>query len=257
MPDSIPEGWWLQKFTVVQDQWIYCTLYYCITSLPVYLNTVHGQCTTIVLDTSNIVYCLLLLMVARYSVVQNAAEDDDDDASKCTLPGVTKSPQNADATHYQRRSLPNRRTQMLPKCQRIYHHWLENKNPMISVQQMQNISLVAIFTMILFEQVLVLGYVIAAKLLAHMAGLHQSETKRIGLSKVYSEKRKKRQLRFHESHKNLINISPAFHHHYVVLKSQMMRIGQMTLQKQKIGEWKRTLKKRSQTYVTKQKRKWH
>ena len=56
--------------TVVQDQCTYCTLYYCITSLPVYLNTVHGRCTTVVLDTSNRVYCLLLLMVARYSVVQ-------------------------------------------------------------------------------------------------------------------------------------------------------------------------------------------
>ena len=57
--------------TVVQDQCTYGTLYYCITSLPVYLNTVHGQCTTVVLDTSNrVVYCLLILMVARYSVVQ-------------------------------------------------------------------------------------------------------------------------------------------------------------------------------------------
>ena len=57
--------------TVVQDQCTYCTLYYCITtSLPVsYFNTVHGQCITIVLDTSNILYCLLLLIVARYSVV--------------------------------------------------------------------------------------------------------------------------------------------------------------------------------------------
>ena len=62
---------------------------------------------------------------------------------------------------------------------------------MISVQQMQNISLVAIFTMILFEQVLVLGYVIAAKLLAHMAGLHQSETKRIGLSCVCIQKKER------------------------------------------------------------------
>ena len=49
----------------------YCTLYYYITSLPVYLNTVHGQCTTVVLDTSNEVYCILLLMDARYSVVQH------------------------------------------------------------------------------------------------------------------------------------------------------------------------------------------
>ena len=45
--------------------------FYCITSLPVYPNTVHGQCTSVVLDTtSNKVYCILLLMDARYSVVQ-------------------------------------------------------------------------------------------------------------------------------------------------------------------------------------------
>ena len=41
--------------TVVQDQ---CTigtaLYYCITSLLVYLNTVHGQCTTVVLDVHDL-----------------------------------------------------------------------------------------------------------------------------------------------------------------------------------------------------------
>ena len=63
----------LYSCTVVQDQCTYCTLYYCITSLPVYLNTEHGQCTTVlVLDTSNSVYCLLLLMDARYSVVQGS-----------------------------------------------------------------------------------------------------------------------------------------------------------------------------------------
>ncbi len=33
-------------------------LYYCITSLPVYPSTVHDHCTTIVLDTSTIVYCI-------------------------------------------------------------------------------------------------------------------------------------------------------------------------------------------------------
>ena len=57
--------------TVVQDQCTFGTLYYCITSLPVYLNTVHGQCTVVVLDTSTRVYCLLLLMDARYSVVHS------------------------------------------------------------------------------------------------------------------------------------------------------------------------------------------
>ena len=40
-------------------------LYYCITSLPVYPNTVHGHCTTVVLDTSNRVYCIATLIVCR------------------------------------------------------------------------------------------------------------------------------------------------------------------------------------------------
>ena len=40
-----------------------------MTSLPVYPTTVYGQCTIVVVDTSNRVYCLLLLMVAGYSVV--------------------------------------------------------------------------------------------------------------------------------------------------------------------------------------------
>ena len=49
--------------TVVQDQCNIVTLYYCITSLlPVYPNTVHGDCTTVVLDTSNSVYCMATLM---------------------------------------------------------------------------------------------------------------------------------------------------------------------------------------------------
>ena len=38
-------------------------LYYCITSLPVYPNTVHGHCTTVVLDSSNKVYCIATLIV--------------------------------------------------------------------------------------------------------------------------------------------------------------------------------------------------
>jgi hypothetical protein len=49
--------------TVVQDQCTIVALYYCgITSLPVCLNTVHGHCTTVVLDTSNSVYCIATLM---------------------------------------------------------------------------------------------------------------------------------------------------------------------------------------------------
>jgi hypothetical protein len=48
--------------TVVQDQCTVVALYYYITSLPVYPNTVHGHCTTVVLDTSNIVYCIATLM---------------------------------------------------------------------------------------------------------------------------------------------------------------------------------------------------
>ena len=49
-------------YTVVQDQCTIVALYYCITSLPVYPNTVHGHCTPVVLDTSNSVYCLATLM---------------------------------------------------------------------------------------------------------------------------------------------------------------------------------------------------
>jgi hypothetical protein len=48
--------------TVVQDQCTIVALYNFITSLPVYPNTVHGHCTTVVLDTSNIVYCIATLM---------------------------------------------------------------------------------------------------------------------------------------------------------------------------------------------------
>ena len=33
--------------TVVQDQCTIVALYYCITSLPVYPNTVHGHCTIV------------------------------------------------------------------------------------------------------------------------------------------------------------------------------------------------------------------
>ncbi len=49
--------------TVVQDQCTVVALYYYITSLPVYPKTVHGHCTIVVLDTSNIVYdCIATLM---------------------------------------------------------------------------------------------------------------------------------------------------------------------------------------------------
>ncbi len=48
--------------TVVQDQCTVVALYYCITGLPVYPNTVHGHCTTVVLDTSNIAYCIATLI---------------------------------------------------------------------------------------------------------------------------------------------------------------------------------------------------
>ena len=49
--------------TGVQDQCTIVVLNYCITSLPVYPNTaVHGHCTTVVLDTSNSVYCIATLM---------------------------------------------------------------------------------------------------------------------------------------------------------------------------------------------------
>jgi hypothetical protein len=54
--------------TVVQDQCTIVALYYCITSLPVYPHTVHGHCTTVVLDTSNRVYCIATLMDAKYSL---------------------------------------------------------------------------------------------------------------------------------------------------------------------------------------------
>ena len=49
-------------YTVIQDQCTIVALYYCITSLPVYPNTVHGHCTTVVLDTSNSLYCIATLM---------------------------------------------------------------------------------------------------------------------------------------------------------------------------------------------------
>ena len=50
--------------TVVPDQCTVYTLYYFITRLPVYPNTVHGHdCTTVVLDTGNIVYCISTLKV--------------------------------------------------------------------------------------------------------------------------------------------------------------------------------------------------
>ena len=56
-------------FTVVQDQCTVYTLYYFITRLPVYPNTVHGHCTTVVLDTSNIlVYCISTLKVMHGAV---------------------------------------------------------------------------------------------------------------------------------------------------------------------------------------------
>jgi hypothetical protein len=49
--------------TVVQDQCTIYTLYYFITSLPVYPHIVHGHCPTVVLlDTSNSVYCIATLM---------------------------------------------------------------------------------------------------------------------------------------------------------------------------------------------------
>ena len=36
----------LYRCTVVQDQCTIVALYYCITSVPVYPNTLHGHCTT-------------------------------------------------------------------------------------------------------------------------------------------------------------------------------------------------------------------
>ena len=54
--------------TVVQDQCTVYTLYYFITRLPVYPNTVHGHCTTVVLDTSNIVYCISTLKAMHGAV---------------------------------------------------------------------------------------------------------------------------------------------------------------------------------------------
>ena len=39
--------------TVVQDQCTVYSLYYFITRLPVYPNTVHGHCATVVLDTTS------------------------------------------------------------------------------------------------------------------------------------------------------------------------------------------------------------
>ena len=56
--------------TAVQDQCSIVALYYYITSLPVYPTTVPGHGTTVVVDTSNRVYCIDTLMDARYSVVQ-------------------------------------------------------------------------------------------------------------------------------------------------------------------------------------------
>ena len=50
--------------SIVQDHCTIVALYYCITtgSITVYLNTVHDHCTTVVLDTSNSVYCIATLM---------------------------------------------------------------------------------------------------------------------------------------------------------------------------------------------------
>ena len=54
---------------------VYCctgSVYYCITSLvPVYPNTVHGHCTTVVLDTSNSVYCIVTLMEYTVQCIAN------------------------------------------------------------------------------------------------------------------------------------------------------------------------------------------
>ena len=41
---------------------LYTVLLHYYRSLPAYLNTVRGQCTTVVLDTSNKVYCIVTLM---------------------------------------------------------------------------------------------------------------------------------------------------------------------------------------------------
>ena len=48
--------------TAVQDHSTIVALYYVITSLPIYPNTVHGHFTTVVLDASNRVYCIATLM---------------------------------------------------------------------------------------------------------------------------------------------------------------------------------------------------
>ena len=52
---------------------VYClyTVLFFITSLPVYPTTGHGHCTTVVAATSNRVFCILLLMEQRYSVVHS------------------------------------------------------------------------------------------------------------------------------------------------------------------------------------------
>ena len=64
--------------TVVQDQCTIVPLYYCITSLPVYLNTVHGHCTTVVLDTSNGVYCIAILMECTVQCIAHSLLYTDD-----------------------------------------------------------------------------------------------------------------------------------------------------------------------------------
>ena len=62
-------------YTVVQDQCTIVALYYCITSLPVYPNTVHGHCTTVVLDTtSNSVYCIATLMESTVQCIARGME---------------------------------------------------------------------------------------------------------------------------------------------------------------------------------------
>jgi hypothetical protein len=60
-------------YTVVQDQCTIVALFYCITSLPVYPNAVHGHCTTVVLETSNSVCCIATLM-EYYSVLQQPSK---------------------------------------------------------------------------------------------------------------------------------------------------------------------------------------
>ena len=58
----------LYACTVVQDQCTIVALYKCVTSLPVYPNTVHGHCTTVVLDTSNSVYIKNLIIRVKHRV---------------------------------------------------------------------------------------------------------------------------------------------------------------------------------------------